>query len=224
MSNELANSYDEVLTSPRQHSVMLYAAKRGIDIIAALFFFLTFGWLYLALWIGVLLTSGAPGIYSQPRYGKGGKVFKFYKFRSMVTNSAEVLEEHLKADPVAKKQWLEFQKLEKDPRITRFGSLIRKTSLDELPQFWNVLIGDMSLIGPRPCMLSQQELYGDCWKHYCAVRPGITGLWQVSGRNQLTYHRRVGLDVEYVENLSLIKDFSILMKTFLVVATGHGSR
>lgn len=198
--------------------------KRVFDILVAVFFFITFGWLYVLLWAGVLITSNRPGIYSQPRYGRDGKVFKFYKFRSMVVDSASVLENHLSSNVEARKQWAEFQKLDNDPRITRFGAFIRKTSLDELPQFWNVLIGDMSLIGPRPCMLSQKALYGSSWSFYSAVRPGITGLWQVSGRNQLTYLRRVDLDVEYVSTLSMSGDIAILLKTFHVVATGHGSR
>lgn len=207
-----------------KHSLTLKACKRSIDIVAALCFFALFGWLYLLLWFGVLITSGGPAMYSQPRYGRGGRLFKFYKFRSMVKDADHVLEQHLKNDLAAKEQWDSFQKLEKDPRITKFGNLIRKTSLDELPQFWNVLVGDMSLIGPRPCMVGQKDLYGDYWSSYCMVRPGITGLWQVSGRNQLDYKSRVVLDVKYVRNLSLIGDFLIAIRTIYVVATGHGSR
>lgn len=206
------------------HPAMLRIAKRGVDIAASLFFFTAFGWLYVLLAIGVFLSSGAPVLYSQPRYGRGGRVFKFYKFRSMLPNSAQILEEHLKNDPVARQQWDDYQKLENDPRITRFGKFIRKTSLDELPQFWNVLVGDMSLVGPRPCMLDQKGLYGTDWSFYCAVRPGITGLWQVSGRNQLSYKKRVALDVAYVETLSVGRDIGIFIRTIWVVAVGHGSR
>lgn len=206
------------------HPAVLRAGKRSVDIAAALFFFIAFGWLFAIIGICVLISSGSPVLYYQPRYGKNGRVFRFYKFRSMVSNSAQVLKEHLENDPEARKQWDEYQKLENDPRITRFGKFIRKTSLDELPQFWNVLVGDMSLIGPRPCMLEQKDLYGQSWSHYCAVRPGITGLWQVSGRNQLTYNARVALDVRYVETLSVGKDVDIFIKTIWVVAAGHGSR
>lgn len=207
-----------------RHSTMLRAGKRAVDIAAALFFFCAFGWLFAILAVGVLITSGAPVLYSQPRYGRGGRIFKFYKFRSMLSNSAQILEEHLKNDPVARQQWAEYQKLENDPRITPFGKFIRKTSLDELPQFWNVLVGDMSLVGPRPCMLDQKSLYGSDWSFYCAVRPGITGLWQVSGRNQLSYKARVALDVAYVETLSVGRDIGIFVRTIWVVAVGHGSR
>lgn len=202
----------------------LHFFKRAIDIIVSLIFFAIFGWLYVLLWIGVIASSGSPALYSQPRYGKNGRVFKFYKFRSMVARSDQVMAEYLNANPIARQQWADFQKLENDPRITRFGKIIRKTSLDELPQFWNVLIGDMSLIGPRPCMVSQKDLYGDHWGYYCAVRPGITGLWQVSGRNQLSYKKRVALDVKYVEELSVWADVNIFIRTIVVVLTGHGSR
>jgi exopolysaccharide production protein ExoY len=206
------------------HPVLLRIGKRSVDIAAALFFFIAFGWVFVLIGLCVAISSGAPVFYSQPRYGKDGKIFRFWKFRSMTANSAQVLEEHLKKNPEARRQWDEYQKLENDPRITPFGKFIRKTSLDELPQFWNVLIGEMSLIGPRPCMLEQKSLYGHDWSHYCAVRPGITGLWQVSGRNQLTYNARVALDVRYVETLSVVKDVDIFIKTIWVVAVGHGSR
>jgi exopolysaccharide production protein ExoY len=208
----------------RKHSLLLRISKRTVDIFVSLFFFLIFGWLYALIWVGVLVTSGSPVMYSQQRFGKTGKVFKFYKFRSMVPDAAQVLEEHLKINIEARQQWTDFQKLENDPRITWFGAFIRKTSLDELPQFWNVLRGDMSFVGPRPCMLSQQKLYGPYWKHYCVVRPGITGLWQVSGRNNLSFEKRVLLDAEYVETLSVWKDVSIFLRTLWVVLSGHGSR
>lgn len=212
------------LVDEPNYSWALLAMKRAVDIVASLIFFACFGWLYLLIALGVLLTSGGPAIYSQPRYGRNGRVFRFYKFRSMVRDSDIVLEEHLRSSKIARQQWQDFQKLEKDPRITKFGALIRKTSLDELPQFWNVLKGDMSLIGPRPCMLNQKELYGHDWIFYCAVRPGITGLWQVSGRNKLSFKARVALDVSYVQSLSVLRDFHIFFKTVWVVLSGHGSR
>ena len=223
-SEEMHSEFSDAAWERVNHPAMLRIAKRAVDIAASLFFFTAFGWLYVLLAIGVFLSSGAPVLYSQPRYGRGGRVFKFYKFRSMLPNSAQILEEHLKNDPVARQQWDDYQKLENDPRITRFGKFIRKTSLDELPQFWNVLVGDMSLVGPRPCMLDQKGLYGADWSFYCAVRPGITGLWQVSGRNQLSYKKRVALDVSYVETLSVGRDIGIFIRTIWVVAVGHGSR
>jgi len=213
-----------VMSSQVNPPLMVRISKRAIDVCGATIFFVLFGWLYIFLWCAVVLTSSGPGIYSQPRFGKSGKVFKFYKFRSMLPNSEALLQQHLAENESARMEWSEFQKLDKDPRITSFGRFIRKASLDELPQFWNVLIGDMSLIGPRPCMMNQKTLYDDKWIYYCAVRPGITGLWQVSGRNQLSYARRVELDVDYVRNLSVISDIKIAFKTVSVVLTGHGSR
>jgi exopolysaccharide production protein ExoY len=198
--------------------------KRTMDIIAAMCFFVVFLPLYGLIALGVRLTSPGPVFYSQERIGHHGRTFRFYKFRSMVENSDEVFNSFLDSDEEARSQWQTFQKLDRDPRITSFGKFIRRTSLDELPQFWNVLRGDMSLIGPRPCMPSQKTLYGQHWSSYCAVRPGLTGLWQVSGRNRLTYEDRVRLDARYVQNWTLWLDIRILLKTVKVVLTGDGSR
>ena len=162
-----------------QPAALTLAAKRGVDIVLALLFIVLFLPLFVAVAIGVLLSSPGPIFYVQPRAGRGGRDFKFVKFRSMRTDSDEVLSAFLDSDQEAKKRWDKFQKIDKDPRITRFGAFIRRSSLDELPQFWNVLKGDMSIIGPRPCMLQQKDLYGPYWAAYCAVKPGITGLWQV---------------------------------------------
>lgn len=202
----------------------LRGAKRAADVLMAGSFFVFFGWAYALIWLGVLRTSGGPAIYMQPRYGKDGRVFKFYKFRSMVADADAVLARHLRENEAARREWSVYQKLENDPRITRFGAFMRKYSIDELPQFWNVLKGDMSMVGPRPCMFAQKDLYGDYWDHYCAVRPGITGLWQISGRNEISYRRRAAMDAEYVAQLSLRRDFVILLKTFGVVAGARGSR
>lgn len=207
-----------------RHSRATLVVKRAIDVIGALVFFIAFGWLYLFIAVGVLVTSGRPVLFWQNRYGRNGDRFPFYKFRSMVPNAEQVLKEYLASNPAAAEEWAKFQKLDNDPRITPFGKFIRKTSLDELPQFWNVLRGDMSLIGPRPCLLEQKKLYGSYWGHYTSVRPGITGLWQVSGRNTVSYRRRIALDVRYVERLSIWQDIYIFLKTVWVVATGHGSK
>ncbi|BEP49375.1 hypothetical protein GmRootV116_30710 [Variovorax sp. V116] len=198
--------------------------KRAVDVLLAGGFFLLLGWAFALVWIGVLLTSGKPGIYKQPRYGRDGRVFSFYKFRTMVPDADAVLERYLRGNEAARRQWEMYQKLDRDPRITRFGAVLRKYSLDELPQFWNVLKGDMSVVGPRPCMFAQKELYGVYWSSYCAVRPGITGLWQVSGRNEISYRRRAAMDADYVATLSIRQDIAILLKTFLVVAGARGSR
>jgi lipopolysaccharide/colanic/teichoic acid biosynthesis glycosyltransferase len=197
--------------------------KRVIDIIGASLFLIVCMPLFVVIAVGVCLSSPGPVFYVQSRAGKGGRRFNFYKFRSMRVDSDEVLTSFLEEDPEAKLKWEQFQKIDDDPRVTRFGRFIRRTSLDEIPQFWNVLIGDMSLVGPRPCMLDQQRLYGQHWAAYCAVRPGITGLWQVSGRNKLTYQQRVLLDARYVQGWSLVADLKILAKTAAVVLRAHGA-
>ncbi|MBJ2154716.1 sugar transferase [Variovorax sp. IB41] len=210
--------------APLGGSPALQAAKRVIDILMAGSFFVFFGWAYALIWAGVLLTSGSPAIYMQPRYGRDGKVFRFLKFRTMVPDAEAVLARHLRDNEAAWHEWQVFQKLEHDPRITRFGAFLRKYSIDEFPQFWNVLRGDMSMVGPRPCMFAQKDLYGPYWSHYCAVRPGITGLWQISGRNEVSYRRRAAMDAEYVATLSVLHDIQIVLKTFRVVMGARGSR
>ncbi|WP_246253480.1 sugar transferase [Sulfitobacter maritimus] len=170
----------------------------------------------LALWI----ESGAP-FYTQPRLGRGGKRFSILKLRTMVRDADAVLEGYLAANPAMRREWDEMQKLSNDPRITKVGGFLRATSLDELPQLWNVLIGDMSLIGPRPMMPDQLDLYGDP-KSYFALRPGITGLWQVSTRNNSRFTYRNEVDGAYRRNISLSMDLTILLKTVGVVLRRTG--
>ncbi|HYP84731.1 sugar transferase [Variovorax sp.] len=210
--------------APQRLNLLERAAKRSMDIVGALLFFILLGPLYLLTALCVRVSMGAPVHFGQIRLGQDGRRFRFYKFRSMVQDSDAVLDHFLSKNDVARTEWDTFQKLERDPRITPIGKLIRKLSMDELPQFWNVLKGDMSLVGPRPCMERQRTLYGRDWQHYCAMRPGITGLWQVSGRNRLPYARRVELDAYYVTHWSLWLDCKILVKTVVVVFTGDGSR
>ena len=211
------------LEARRTRRHLALALKRSTDIVGALVFFTLFLPLFLAVCAGVKLTSPGPIFYAQYRVGRGGRLFRFYKFRSMVVDADAALARFLDTDHQAMKQWSEFQKLERDPRVTPFGRLIRRASLDELPQFWNVLRGDMSLVGPRPCMPQQEGYYRQYWRHYCAMRPGLTGLWQVSGRNRLTYDERVRLDVRYVDEWTLGVDLSILLRTVQAVIRGEGS-
>lgn len=206
-----------------ERSIADRALKRGVDIAAALVFLVVGLPLYLAIGICVKLTSPGPMLYWQYRVGRGGQRFRFFKFRSMYVNGDERLSSLLATDQVAESRWQVYQKLQNDPRITTFGRFIRRTSLDELPQLWNVLKGDMSLVGPRPCMEQQERFYGEYWDTYCAMRPGLTGLWQVSGRNRLSYRQRVQLDVGYVQAWSMWLDLKIIIKTVKVVATGDGS-
>ena len=151
----------------------------------------------------VMWSSPGPVFYSHRRIRKNGAFFSMWKFRTMCVNSAEVLEDYLARHPEAHAEWNETHKLRRDPRITRLGGFLRRYSLDELPQLWNVLVGQMSLVGPRPIVAAEVEKYGDCFECYCRVKPGLTGLWQVSGRSELSYDARVAMDCEYVERWSL---------------------
>jgi exopolysaccharide production protein ExoY len=164
--------------------------------------------------------DGGPVFYSQQRVGLGGRTFRMWKLRSMVVNADQMLQELLDRDPDARQEWDETQKLKRDPRITPVGHAIRKTSLDELPQIWNVLVGDMSLVGPRPFLPEQKDLYAG--RDYYQLRPGLTGLWQVNDRNGTSFSARVVYDSQYYEQLSLRTDAQILMETITVVLRGTG--
>src|SRR5260370_385098 len=171
----------------------------------------------------VMLSSPGPIFYSHRRIRKSGAFFSMWKFRTMCVNSAQVLEEYLAQHPEARSEWNKTHKLRNDPRITPIGSFLRRYSLDELPQLWNVLVGQMSLVGPRPIVAAEVEKYGDSFNCYCRVKPGLTGLWQVSGRSGLSYDERVALDCAYVECWSLQKDVRILLKTFASVVNQDGA-
>jgi len=158
--------------------------------------------------------DGGPAFFRQARVGRGGQLFQCYKFRSMRADADDALEKYLAEHPEATEEWNKFQKLKHDVRVTKFGEFIRRTSLDELPQLINVIKGDMSLVGPRPCMPGQESLYAEDFSFYEAVRPGISGPWQVSGRNHLTFKERVALEAWYARNWSLWLDIVIILKTF----------
>lgn len=187
--------------------------KRAFDIAVALSALLFLLPALISIALAVKLTSKGPILYSHPRIGRQGRIFKCHKFRSMQPDAAERLAALLASDPRAAQEWRETQKLRKDPRVTAVGAFLRKTSLDELPQFWNVLLGEMSLVGPRPITRAELERYGKDRRYYLLVRPGITGLWQVSGRSRASYSRRVQLDREYVERWTMSGDFAIMLKT-----------
>lgn len=171
----------------------------------------------------VRFSSPGPVFYSHRRIRKGGVFFSMWKFRTMCVNSAYVLETHLASNPAAREEWNKTHKLKNDPRITPLGLFLRRYSLDELPQLWNVLAGHMALVGPRPIVAAEVEKYGECFDCYCRVKPGLTGLWQVSGRSRLTYPERVVLDCKYVESWSLRQDVGILLRTFASVVNQDGA-
>ncbi|WP_299725560.1 sugar transferase [Devosia sp.] len=164
--------------------------------------------------------DGGPALYLQPRIGRDGRVFRLWKLRSMVPNAEAALAAYLDANPDARAEWDSTQKLRHDPRLTAMGGFLRRYSLDELPQLWNVLIGDMSLVGPRPMMPSQRLLYPGT--AYYDLRPGLTGLWQISERNNCTFAERAAYDNRYAQTVSARVDFAVLARTLGVVFRGTG--
>lgn len=177
----------------------------------------------LVLCLLVRLDSKGAVIYSQERIGRNGAKIKVLKFRTMVCNGDAILAEYLANNPEAKAQWEANRKLQDDPRITRMGKWLRRTSIDELPQLINILLGEMSLVGPRPIVAEEIAKYGNSYVEYCRVRPGLTGLWQISGRNNTTYSERVGFDCYYVSNWSIWLDMWIILKTPGVIISGNGA-
>ena len=177
----------------------------------------------LVLALSVILSSPGPVFFSHRRIGRGGIFFSMWKFRTMCENSAEVLERHLAAHPEERDEWNRNHKLRSDPRVTPLGRFLRRSSLDELPQLWNVLTGRMSLVGPRPIVAAEAEKYGSNFAYYLAVKPGLAGLWQASGRSTLTYDERVALDRRYAEEWSLRKDMAILLRTLTKVVNADGA-
>lgn len=197
--------------------------KKISDFILALSLTLLFSPFLLGLYLWVWRTTAGHPIFKQERVGEDGKSFKIYKFRTMRLDADQQLEKILAQDPAAREEWERDHKLKNDPRITRVGRFLRSTSLDELPQLINVLRGQMSLVGPRPIVTKEIIDYGEYIDYYKQVRPGITGLWQVSGRNELSYDERVQLDVWYVRNWSVELDLIILTKTIVTVLLRKGS-
>jgi len=201
----------------------LYArfGKRVFDICFALLLLPILAPIILMLWL-MVRRDGGNGFFGHRRVGRDGRIFKCWKLRSMVVDAETRLEAHLKAHPGAAAEWARDHKLTDDPRITGFGDFIRKTSLDELPQIWNVLKGEMSFVGPRPVVTKELEKYGNSLPAYLAQKPGITGLWQVSGRNDISYDERVAMDVAYLSQRSLSRDVAIIARTALAVVDRTG--
>ena len=195
--------------------------KRTVDVLMVLLLLPVvlplMGLIALALWI----EDGNP-FYAQDRLGRHGQRFRFWKFRTMVQNADTKLAQLLERDPALKAEWARSQKLRNDPRITRLGAVLRGSSMDELPQLFNVLRGDMSLVGPRPMMPEQLALYGPYAASYFALRPGLTGLWQVSERNDADFARRAELDAQYERMISFTHDSFLLLATLSVVWRGTG--
>jgi lipopolysaccharide/colanic/teichoic acid biosynthesis glycosyltransferase len=197
--------------------------KRAIDILGSILISITLAPM-LAICAAVIFID-CPGaiLFKHRRIGLSGKEFHMWKFRSMCHNAEQVLTDYLQQHPEFREEWLRAHKLTNDPRVTSVGRFLRRFSLDELPQFWNVIKGEMSLIGPRPIVRAEVEKYGEAIASYSAIRPGMSGLWQVSGRSDTTYAERVRLDAHYSEHRSLAMDAVIFLKTVSVILTGKGA-
>lgn len=204
---------NQTVVRPQTHKAYL-VGKRLVDITGAGFGILVLTPLFIIIAVLIKVDSPhGPLLFKQTRVGKDGKLFHMYKFRSMVTNAEEMLAELLSRNEIHGAMF----KMKDDPRITRIGRFIRKTSIDELPQLWNVLKGDMSLVGPRPPLPREVEEYSPYDKQRLLVTPGCTGLWQVSGRNSLTFSEMVELDLHYIQNRSIWLDFKLIVKTVWVI-------
>lgn len=216
--------HDVMLLRPRSRIQTPFGmmVKRTMDVIVAGLALLATSPLFLFLYLQIK-KDGGPVFFGHTRIGYGGKPFKCWKYRTMVPNSKEVLEQLLAADPEAKAEFERDFKLKNDPRITKIGNVLRKTSLDELPQLFNVIKGEMSLVGPRPVVEAELAYYGEEVDYYLSVRPGVTGLWQASGRNDTSYTQRVYLDSWYVRNWSVWHDIVIIFKTVRALAKREGA-
>ena len=196
--------------------------KRSLDVLISLVV-LAFCLPIFAVVATLLLVEGGGIIFRQKREGRNGARFFCLKFRTMVPDAQRVLDEYLAMNPVARGEWQAKHKLKADPRITKLGRFLRKTSIDELPQLINVLKGDMSLVGPRPIVAEEIVRYGQAIEYYYRCRPGLTGPWQIGGRNDVAYGRRVSMDVDYATNPSIRRDIRILAKTPIIVLRGTGA-
>ncbi len=204
-------------------SVSMSRLSRAIDIVGALLILVIALPFLCLLACALVLDSPGPLFFIQRRIGRGGREFSCIKFRTMCKDADAALQQHLSNSSEARLEWARDQKLRADPRITRLGALVRKFSLDEFPQLINILKGEMSLVGPRPIIASEVSRYGGYINAYCAVRPGLTGLWQISGRNNVSYRRRVSIDCYYVRNKSVLLDLAILLRTGPAVLWAKGS-
>jgi exopolysaccharide production protein ExoY len=197
--------------------------KRWFDMSGAFLALLALGPLFMLIGLLVKMSDGGPVFYGHMRIGRGGRAFRCLKFRTMVPDGDAVLAAHLCSNPAAAAEWTATRKLKDDPRITRVGIVLRKLSLDELPQLINILHGNMSFVGPRPVVSEELDYYGKSAVFYLKTRPGLTGLWQISGRNDVSYASRVAFDRHYVENWSMMEDIKIIARTVPVVLAARGS-
>lgn len=199
------------------------AFGRTLDLALAFIALIVFAPVMLAVALAIAFERKGPVLFAHTRVGLAGRDFEVFKFRSMRVDGDAILAVHLASNPLAAREWELDHKLRDDPRVTALGRFLRKSSLDELPQLLNVLRGDMGIVGPRPIVKAEIERYGRCFKAYCSVRPGITGIWQVSGRNDVSYRRRVLMDALYARRKCMALDIKIILATVPAVLARKGS-
>lgn len=198
--------------------------KRAFDLVAGVALLFVLAPLMLLIAGLIRAGDGGPAFFRQARIGRSGKSFRCWKFRTMASNADEALQRLLASDPAAAQEWAENQKLTRDPRITPIGVFLRRSSLDELPQLFNIVAGEMSFVGPRPIVAAERERYGEAFTHCFSVPPGLTGLWQISGRSDCSYATRISLDSQYASEWHLLLDAKILVRTVPAVLMQKGSR
>lgn len=212
---------DQTQTQTQALTLRYLAVKRAFDVFFSGLVLVCLAPLFLFIILCILFDGGAP-IFVHQRVGRNGEIFGCFKFRTMARHADEVLKQHLSSNPEARSEWESTRKLSKDPRITALGRFLRKSSLDELPQFWNVILGQMSVVGPRPITKDEMSEYEDAASTVTSVLPGITGLWQVSGRNGLTLAQRREMDIAYVQNASFALDVRLILQTVGAVLRRSG--
>ena len=225
LKNEDEEEIKPIIVKKRKENIAFRITKRAIDILAGLVGTILLIPITVLVWFVRIIKkeNTGPLFFEQLRIGKSGKQFRMYKYRSMCMNADETLKKYLEENEVARKEYKKYKKLKNDPRITKVGCFLRKTSLDEFPQFLNVLKGDMSLVGPRPYLPREQKDMGEYYSSIIKVKPGITGPWQVRGRNKLDFEDRMNLDVEYVNNMSIKNDLKMVWKTVTKVVKKDGA-
>jgi Undecaprenyl-phosphate galactose phosphotransferase WbaP len=219
----LATSTPSALIDLPRRSFLPWTVKRSLDLAVSVVLLILCASVFLTVALIIKLTSRGPVFYRHARRGRSGATFNVLKFRTMQFQGDRVLADHFASNPKLRAEWQLSQKLKQDPRVTPVGKWLRRFSLDELPQLLNVIAGDMSLVGPRPIVDAEVRKYGPRFDFYQRVRPGITGLWQVSGRSDTTYQQRTEFDEYYVRNWSILLDLQILVRTVRVVVSGNGA-
>lgn len=234
MQTNFVNNIDDVLISTdlvvvKERSLIdkkkvYMTVKRTYDLVISGMALIVLAPIMLFICLLIKIDSKGPAILVQERIGENGKIFKMYKYRSMVVGADKLLDKYLKENEKARKEYKKYKKLQNDPRVTKIGKIIRKTSIDELPQLINVFVGNMSLVGPRPYLPREKEDMKNLYNDIVKSKPGITGIWQVSGRNDISFDQRLEMDYTYNSDKSTMYDIKILLKTFKKVLEKEGAR